>query len=273
MFLKGSNCSDRTIQNYCFYFDRFLDSHWEVYKSANSTDDLQLELETFIETLNSISAKRLALTSFRQFARMAGLNPEIFRVRMPRIVRKGVSHLTPEQVCDILEESKLNESDFMSARNTAMLAVFSYLGLRLSELNGLKVNDIDFEAKTIRVLGKGNKIGHVPIIKAVASHLEWWLHIRKDHSRSDYLWITEQGNKLSKRAIQYVVTGYVKKFDDGLSTHSLRHTAATTLINKGVDLKTVSTLLRHSNLNTTADIYAHKSVDAVGEDMDKVYGG
>jgi len=272
-FLLDSECSERTIENYGLYIDRFLDTRWGAFKEAKSIEDLKLQMREFINELSSVSAKRLAVTAFKHFAKHLGLDADRFKVRVPKIAKSGVKHLTPEQVCAILEEAKSMDSLFYSARNPAILAIFAFLGLRLSELHGLKPGDIDFEHKRIRVLGKGNKIGYVPIIKAVIPYLEWWLQIRNSYSPCEYLWITESGRRLSKRAIQYIVTGYVKQFDNRLSTHSLRHTAATTLINSGVDLKTVSTLLRHSNFNTTADIYAHKSVEAVGEDMDKVYGG
>ena len=272
-FLTDFEFSEKTISAYTFYVGRFLDQHWDEIQSCNYIEDLKLQMKSFLETLNSVSAKRLAASSFKHFAKHIGLDPDRFKVRVPKTVKSGVKHLTPDQVCAILESAKSLDSSFYSTRNPAILAIFAFLGLRLSELHGLKPSDLDFDHRTIRVLGKGNKVGYVPIIKAVTPYLEVWLEARKDYSPCEYLWITESGNRLSKRAIQYIVTGYVKQFDDRLSTHSLRHTAATTLINSGVDLKTVSTLLRHSNFNTTADIYAHKSVEAVGEDLDNVYGG
>ena len=255
------------------YVDRFTESFWDLLCRVETVDEFKTLVQTFLDGLHSTSAKRLAVTSLGKLLQMSGIDTSKFKFRVPKKVKGGVKHLTPEQISSILKESRECKSLFLSARNPAILAVFSYLGLRLSELWNLTTDDIDFQNNKIRILGKGNKLGYVPIIKAVYPYLEWWLHIRKDYSGGDALWITEGGNKLSKRAIQYVVTGYVKPFDENLSTHSLRHTAATTLINKGVGLKTVSTLLRHTNLSTTADIYAHQSVEAVGEDMDKVYGG
>ncbi len=167
-----------------------------------------------------------------------------------------------------LAESRAMEGDFRSVRNLAIIELFYSTGMRLSELQGINRGDLDLIAQQVKVRGKGKKERIIPVgdraslalrnYEAKRDELERQLGARVDR-RAWFL--SPTGRRLSVRAIQAAVTGLLKKIDEdsGLSTHSLRHSFATHLLNAGADLRAVQELLGHASISTT-QIYTHTSV-------------
>jgi integrase/recombinase XerC len=141
-------------------------------------------------------------------------------------------------------------------------------GIRVSELTGLDLGDVDFERNTIRVTGKGNRERVAPFGIPAQKALESWIDQRakviKDAERA--LFIGRRGKRIDPRTVREVVYRATEAIDPSrrLGPHALRHSAATHLIEGGADLRTVQELLGHSSLATT-QIYTHVSEERLKE--------
>ncbi|MCQ2428254.1 MAG: tyrosine recombinase XerC [Clostridia bacterium] len=151
-------------------------------------------------------------------------------------------------------------------RNFTMITLFLNCGMRLSELVGINMGDIDRQLRSVRVIGKGNKERIIYLNDACKRALEEYLPIRLDASysntRSRALFLSSRGERISNRAVQWTVEKYLDKAGLGyrhLSVHKLRHTAATLMYQKGgVDVRVLKEILGHEQLGTT-QIYTHVS--------------
>jgi integrase/recombinase XerC len=158
---------------------------------------------------------------------------------------------------------------FVDVRNLALLELLYTAGLRVSEVHGVNRADLDLVSQRLKVRGKGRKERIVP----VGDHAQ--LALRNYEAKRDELarrlggkvdrlafFLSERGRRLGVRAIQSAVVGLLRTVDEesGLSTHSLRHTFATHLLDAGADLRAVQELLGHASVSTT-QIYTHTSVE------------
>ena len=174
---------------------------------------------------------------------------------------------------------KAQEGKFSDVRNSAILELFYSTGMRLSELRGINRTDIDLLSQQVKVRGKGRKERIIP----VGDHAQ--LALRNYESKRDELlrtigpagdrtafFLSNRGKRISVRAIQNAVTGFLDKIDEnsGLSTHSLRHTFATHLLDAGADLRAVQELLGHASISTT-QIYTHTSVERLKQVYQKAH--
>jgi integrase/recombinase XerC len=169
-------------------------------------------------------------------------------------------------------------TDESALRDLAMLEVFYSSGLRLSELTGLNLHDLDLLGDQVKVRGKGRKERLVPLGSRASKVLRRYLEVREQlasrraaeppsHDDKQALFLNPRGRRLTPRSVQRIVHRAFEAIGvDGLKTHSLRHTFATHLLDAGADLRAVQELLGHANLATT-QIYTHTSV----ERLKKVY--
>lgn len=165
---------------------------------------------------------------------------------------------------------------FTDVRNLAMLELFYSSGLRLSELRGIDLGDLDLVTQQVKVRGKGRKERIVPLGDHAQRAIRNYL-MKRDAllaalsgaklSRGA-LFLSERGTRISARAIQHAMGALLDAVSEGgdLSTHSLRHTFATHLVDAGADLRAVQELLGHASISTT-QVYTHTSVDR----LKKVY--
>lgn len=169
-------------------------------------------------------------------------------------------------------EARVTTDDTAAQRDLAILELFYSSGLRLSELTGLNLHDLDLLGDQVKVRGKGRKERLVPLGSRASRVLRRFLEIREPLARrpgadKQALFLNPRGRRLTPRSVQRIVH---KAFEaigvDGLKTHSLRHTFATHLLDAGADLRAVQELLGHASLATT-QIYTHTSV----ERLKKVY--
>jgi integrase/recombinase XerC len=173
--------------------------------------------------------------------------------------RRLPAFLTRRQI-DVLFEADETESP-ASERDRALLEVLYSAGLRLAELHGLDVADVDGERGLVRVLGKGRKERIVPLGSAAVAAVQRYLAASgRSPSASGPLFLSERGDRLSRRQIQRIVGARLSRAADGetLSPHALRHSFATHLLDEGADLMAVKELLGHASLSTTR-IYTHTS--------------
>jgi site-specific recombinase XerD len=155
-------------------------------------------------------------------------------------------------------------------RNFAIITLFLNCGLRLSELVGINLTSIN--GNVLRIVGKGNKERILHLNQSCVDAINEYLHVRPDIQSKDRnaLFISREGNRISRRMVQTLVENYIKK--SGLdpeiySTHKLRHTAATLMYQNGVDVRVLQEILGHENLGTT-QIYTHISDKQVEHAID-----
>jgi integrase/recombinase XerD len=145
----------------------------------------------------------------------------------------------------------------LGLRDRAMLEALYATGLRVSELVGMKLFEVDLQAGVVRVMGKGSKERLVPLGEEAAAWIAKYLKERK-RAASDTLFITERGSGMTRQAFWHLIRRYGARAIPGkkLSPHVLRHAFATHLINHGADLRVVQLLLGHADISTT-QIYTH----------------
>jgi integrase/recombinase XerC len=221
-----------------------------------------------------LSAMR-ALFRFMHLEDLVAANPAR-TVRAPKQDRTLPGFLTRDQVEKLFTdaEGKALDGGFHGVRNHAILELLYSSGLRLAELQGMNATDLDLVAERVRVLGKGRKERIVPVGGAALRALRRYEPRREElitavaGADRRALFLGQSGRRLSRRQIQKVVAAFLERLGEqaGLSTHSLRHSFATHLIDAGADLVAVKELLGHVSLSTTR-VYTHTST----ERLKKVY--
>src|SRR2546422_2761001 len=195
----------------------------------------------------SIARKLAAVRSWMRFLARRGhleRNPAL-DVRGPRLGRKLVSFLP------IDESQALLDDESLGVRDRAVLEMLYATGLRVSELAGLTLADVDAETGTVRVIGKGRKERIVPFGGKAAHALEAYLAERG--TTRGALFVGARGRALAVRSIYELVRrcGRASGITRRVSPHTLRHTFATHLLDRGADLRLIQDLLGHSRLSTT----------------------
>lgn len=169
---------------------------------------------------------------------------------------------------DSLESVISDTEDPLRLRDLAMVELLYSSGIRVSELTGLDLKDIDFERNTMRVTGKGNRERVAPFGIPAQQALEKWIEKRSDlvTATESALFIGRRGKRIDPRTVREVVYKVTEAIDPSrrLGPHALRHSAATHLLEGGADLRTVQELLGHSSLATT-QIYTHVSEERLKE--------
>jgi integrase/recombinase XerC len=165
------------------------------------------------------------------------------------------AHLSEHEVTALIEAA--SGTDALGRRDRSILELFYASGLRLSEVAGLDLDDINLSSRMVRVMGKGGKPRLVPFNQSTASALRAYLKMR-DQAPSDALFLNHRGTRLSARSIDRIVRRYVLAAGTrlGISPHALRHTFATHLLQRGADLRAIQELLGHARLGTT-ERYTH----------------
>jgi integrase/recombinase XerC len=228
-------------------------------------------------------ARRLsAIRSFYRFLHREELVPAnpARAVRSPKLERSLPVWLTREETERLfaLAENRSAEGGFRGARDLAILETFYATGMRLSELQGLNVSDLDLIADQAKVRGKGRKERILPLGKAAVRALRRYELRRNEilaaHPEGDRqaVFVSERGKRLSTRQLQNIVSRLLQQVaeDAGLSPHSLRHSFATHLLDGGADLMAVKELLGHASLSTTR-IYTHTSQERLKRVYDQAH--
>ncbi|MFI5235255.1 MAG: tyrosine recombinase XerC [Gemmatimonadales bacterium] len=189
-------------------------------------------------------------------------------IRAPKLEKRLPTYLDRGQT-DLLfaaAESRAAEGDPGAVRDLAMLELFYSSGIRLSELVGADLGDLDLLSDQIKVRGKGRKERIVPVGSRAVQALRRWLAAREElagKAGADRraVFLNLRGRRLSPRSVQRAMHSlFTAVSGDGLRVHSLRHSFATHLLDAGADLRAVQELLGHASLSTT-QIYTHTSVE------------
>jgi integrase/recombinase XerC len=188
------------------------------------------------------------------------------------------SVLRQDQASELMRVSAegARERDPVALRDHAMLELLYASGIRVSELCGLDVDDVDLSGRLLRVMGKGAKERAVPFgVPAAAAVANWLDHGRHTLARGDSagaLWLGIRGGRLQPASVRRIVhdaLGAVSGAPD-MGPHGLRHTAATHLLEGGADLRSVQELLGHATLSTT-QLYTHVTVERLKAIHDRTH--
>jgi len=211
-----------------------------------------------------------AVRSFFRFRQVHhGLESGVARAaKVPRIEKRLPTYLDRGRTDELfaVAEARAAGDDFAALRDLAMLELFYSTGMRLSELAGLSLGDVDLLSDQVKVRGKGRKERIIPVGSRAVQALRRWLTARTGvmrPGRGDHraMFVSRRGGRLSGRSVQRAMH---QLFDaiggDELRVHSLRHTFATHLLDAGADLRAVQELLGHASLATT-QVYTHTSVE------------
>ncbi len=268
--LEAGDASPYTIKNYGNDIGQFLNYCRSQGVSALEQVDRPL-LRCYLAELDEVGyakasiARRVAeLRSFGDFLLREGeveRNP--FRlVSAPRIPKRLPQYLTVAEVEALLAVP--DTSTPLGLRNRAIIEMLYSAGLRVSELVGLDVADVDLEQAQVCVMGKGNKerlglLGR-PAVRAVQAYLNLGRPELLGRQPTNALWLNHRGGRLSVRGVALVLNQAGKQagIRTPVSPHVLRHSFATHLLDGGADLRVVQELLGHANLATT-QIYTHVS--------------
>lgn len=215
-----------------------------------------------------ISAIRVFFKYLTSKAKIIDVNPAQ-DLETPKLGKRMPRYLSLEESKKLLNVSQ-DDTDRNSIRDHAIITLFLNCGMRLSELVGINISNIDFSESRMTVIGKGNKERTIYLNKACMNALKDYLSIRphdkvKNDSR-DALFLSERKERISNRAVQNIVKNELARA--GLDTtkysvHKLRHTAATLMYQYGdVDIRALQELLGHESISTT-EIYTHVNDERV----------
>jgi integrase/recombinase XerC len=216
-------------------------------------------------TKSSAARKLSAVRAFGRYLRREGVldgDPAAL-VGTPKREQRIPNHLAVEEMSALLDMPDTSQP--LGRRDKAILELFYASGLRLSELVGLDLEDVNLSGRVVRVLGKGRKERIVPFNRTTAEALRAWLLDRESLLRPrpegrasrrtvrDPLFLNYQGGRLSTRSVDKLVRRYVAACSTryGISPHALRHSFATHLLEAGADLRAIQELLGHARLSTT----------------------
>ena len=221
-------------------------------------------------TRRTVARKLSAVRTFYRFLHLEDRVPSdpVRTLRSPRLEKRLPGHATAADIRGVFSaaETRAAENTFRGTRNLVILELLYGSGLRLSELHGLDLSDLDLQRQQTKVLGKGNKERLVPVTgsarRAIGRYLPRRLELQAAAVAPDReaLLLNPAGKRLSRRSIQTVVRRFLDDAapGEGLSAHALRHSFATHLLDAGADLMAVKELLGHVSLSTT-QVYTHTS--------------
>ena len=227
---------------------------------------------------STLARKTSSIKSFTGWLFANGEIPEdpAIRLKSPKLDRhlpKVASENSLDQVLADLEKLA-SEGDPIALMRWCAFEMLYSTGMRVSELASLEVSDIDFSRRLVRVTGKGNKERMLPYGKSAERALDAWIRRGRpkfDLGQSEALLLSSRGKKVGVRQLYSVVADQLAKTPTGAAgPHTLRHSAATHLLDHGADLRAVQEILGHASLGTT-QIYTHVSVERLRKSFEQAH--
>jgi integrase/recombinase XerC len=273
------NLSENSIRAYLADLESLV-SHLNTLGISTFVDLDIAHIRSWLANLHSKGAARSSITrrvvSVRAFTYWAAKNgwipqdigrdlvaPKPER-HLPEVLDMESARLALEALAKKVEEEPSPEA----LRNLAIVEVLYASGIRVSELTGLDIHDLDQSRMTLRVLGKGNRERVVPIGIPALRALERWLNEARqkfiNEDSGNAIFLGARGKRIDQRVVRSIVYDTIEALGthEKFGPHGLRHSAATHLLEGGADLRTVQELLGHSSLATT-QIYTHVSQERI----------
>ena len=256
--------STLTIKNYLRDI-KLLEKQWpdKDFKFYNVETIRRSISKLHLSGINGKSLSRM-LSSWRGFFnflthRFSFIQNPVLGIKAPKSKKNLPQTLTLEKIIKLIN---ITDNSFLGCRDHAVMELFYSSGLRLSELVGIKIEDISMSDQTAIITGKGNKSRVVPIGSYAIKAINEWLNIRskiknltKDNT---VIFLSKKGKPLGVRAIQYRLKYWAikKGIPENIHPHLLRHSFASHILQSSQDLRAVQELLGHANISTT-QIYTH----------------
>lgn len=275
------NLSENTLRAYlndlnqllCFW-QRIIQEHSSQIPFSQIVERLLIALYHKKISKSSIARKLSTLQSFEKFLLKQNIVLNLHLTR-PRIEKKLPVYLTVDEIFHLLDSIKDEELPTKKPlRDKSILELLYATGVRCSELITIKINDIDFNNKIIRIKGKGNKERFV--LFGSKAHASVTAYIEKERTTitdpSNYLFVNNANEPLTSRSIQRIINMFGKclKTERSISPHKIRHSFATHLLNQGVDLRSIQELLGHKTLGST-EKYVHVSMQELKTMCDQTH--
>lgn len=262
-FLKKEKIDDTENIDYPFFknFLKFLDK----YNYSNRS--IIRKLSTYVNYFKFLEHNKLIKTQLSQ------------KISVPKKEMRFYNFLSEEETERFLENIPYDNET--GIRDRLIFEIFYSTGVRISELENIKIKDIDFNNYEIKVFGKGRKERIVFLTNEANNFLDKYMKIRNyflfekktnSYKNNEYLFLNTRGEKLSQRYIRKLLAKYINLSDlkKHISPHGLRHSFATHLLQEGANIRAVQELLGHSNLNST-QIYTHLNLKKIKEDFKKFH--
>jgi len=283
-YMMAKNFSERTIEAYANVvklFDIYLQAHG-IKNVKKIGRDIVSKYQIDLTTKNRYTKTNLSVVT--QIGRMVGLisyfkflygsgiinmNP-ISHIELPRVPRRPpANYMTFKEVLTLLKA--VDGTDYLSVRDRAILELLCSVGLRNTELRTLKITDVDFNNNLIKIYGKGGKERIIPIGNVALDYLQEYINrsrpfmIKND---AETLFLSHRGKRLSIDSLPDIINKYRGKTNitKRIGAHTFRHTFATHLLLKGIDLRSLQELLGHNSIETT-QIYMHLNL----KDLKAIY--
>nr|WP_319394349.1 site-specific tyrosine recombinase/integron integrase [uncultured Desulfobacter sp.] len=262
-----------------FYLEtcNYRDENWQqaFEKTARQVDKMivrrYLAAQTALKKSKKTLSRRLSvLKSFFNYLVRSGLitlNPAD-AIPFPKLEKALPKAMKIDDIFRLLDTMK--RDTWKDRRNLAMFETFYSTGMRIGELHMLNIQDIDFNAGLIRVLGKGNKTRIIPVGKSALDAIQSYrADLKKNYSA---VFLNKNFGRLGRRSIRRIMDQVVLECGLGLkiSPHTLRHTFATHMLDSGADLRGIQEILGHASLSTT-QVYTHVSMDRLMAVYDKAH--
>ena len=277
--------SNRTIEFYnsdLNQYSSFISKNKIQYYKINK--DLIIDFHASLNSSigpRSFSRMLSALRTFYKFLHAQGaiddvvLN-EIKSYPFPKYKKSIPTFLSIKQIYTVLDKINNDKklSEIIKLRDQSIIMLFFTSGLRLEELKSIQLKDVDFSKKRIRVVGKGNKVRLTNFDSDTKDLLIKYLTIFKKYpliktNFNNNLFVDEKNKNLSRNNIQYLVMKHLKTLTlNSYGPHALRHSFATHLLNEGVGIETIKSLLGHESIKST-QIYTHVTLTKLQETMKK----
>lgn len=263
------NASPHTISSYRIDLEQFLDyiDITEVMPTRIRSWLARFQGKAKATRLRKLSSLK---TFFRYLVREGYIktNP-ILGISGPKKDKKLPAFLDKVQVVKLIESPP--DNNLLGLRDRAILETLYSGGIRVSELVGLDVDDVDFISEALKVKGKGKKERIVPIGSPAVSALKRYLDSRGTRD-IEVVFTNRFGKRLTTRTVQRIVAKYMRKasLQGHISPHSLRHTFATHMLDAGSDLRSVQELLGHKSISTT-QVYTHITPERLKRVYDKTH--
>ncbi|MBM3251803.1 MAG: tyrosine recombinase XerC [Candidatus Omnitrophica bacterium] len=280
------------------YIDKFV-SYLEIEKNASGYTIINYkhDLEEFGVFLKDVALEKvdyLTLRKYLAFLKSKNLKPRTLARKIsclrtffrflcregylksnpsallltPKLDKRLPEFLTEEEMAKLLNAPAKDSP--AGLRDRAILETLYSTGMRIGELVGLDIEDVDFISGVVKVKGKGKKERLLPIGEKALSALREYVDKRKKQTKE--LLLNKNNTRLTDRGVRDIMEKYIRQVSlkENISPHTLRHSFATHLLNRGADLRSVQELLGHVNLSTT-QIYTHLSTERLKNIYDKAH--
>ncbi len=277
VFEKG--LSDKTKESYIYdltVYKEYLDKNKITKVNHITTEDIEKFLKNRIKTEkdSTVAHNLTVIKNFHSYL----LKSDIIKkdvsenIARPKLQKKLPKTLSIDDIDKLLDIELKDNYDY---RNKAMIELMYGSGLRVSELISLDIHSVDFTNCIIRITGKGSKDRIVPVGEYSMYYLDKYLEIRnsmlKDEN-TDALFLNNHGKRMTRQGFFKNLKTILRKkgLNEDISPHTLRHSFATHLLERGADLRSIQELLGHSDIATTR-IYTHISDNMVKKEYEKYH--